>query len=77
MREVEDGGILLTRKDMYVKVWRQGQALRKPAPEWGLSGVGLKKLCKRLGIPTPPATGPSWRARQEAPEAAPAQVAGP
>jgi hypothetical protein len=52
MREVEDGGILLTRRDMYDKVW--SQAMRKLAPEWGLSDVGLKKLCKRFEIPTPP-----------------------
>lgn len=47
-----NGGILLTRKDMYDKVW--SQAMRKLAPDWGLSDVGLKKLCKRFEIPTPP-----------------------
>lgn len=52
MRQVDDGGILLTRKDMYDRVW--SQAMRKLAPEWGMSDVGLKKLCKRFEIPTPP-----------------------
>ena len=44
--------IVLTRQDLYDRVWTR--AMRTVAPELGVSDVGLKKLCKRLDIPTPP-----------------------
>jgi hypothetical protein len=44
--------IHLTRRDLYDKVWATPVA--KLAAEWGISGPGLKKACKRLGVPVPP-----------------------
>lgn len=44
--------IVLTRQDLYGRVW--SKAMRTVAPELGVSDVGLKKICKRLDIPTPP-----------------------
>jgi hypothetical protein len=43
--------IRISREDLYEKVWTL--PLRKLAPEFGLSDVGLAKLCKRHSIPLP------------------------
>jgi len=43
----------LTRAELYKKVW--ATPLRKLAPEYGLSDVGLGKLCRRHNIPLPSA----------------------
>jgi len=40
-----------SRKDLYEQVWTE--PLRTLAKRFGLSDVGLKKLCKRNDIPTP------------------------
>lgn len=53
MKELEDGQVLLTHQDLYDKVWTT--AMRKLGPELGLSEVGLRKICAKLDIPTPPA----------------------
>ena len=42
----------LTREDLYNRIWQQ--PLREIAKELFMSDVGLGKLCKRNGIPTPP-----------------------
>lgn len=52
MQEQNSELIVLTRQDLYDRVWTR--AMRTVAPELGVSDVGLKKLCKRLDIPTPP-----------------------
>ena len=52
MGESDDGSIFLTRRGLYDKVW--SKAMRKLGPEMGISDVGLKKLCRRFEIPTPP-----------------------
>jgi len=44
--------IKLTRKDLYMRVWKE--PMRSLAIELGMSDVGLRKLCRRNGIPTPP-----------------------
>jgi hypothetical protein len=44
--------IHLTRQELYAKVWTI--PVRHLAQEFGLSDVGLAKLCKRRNIPTPP-----------------------
>jgi hypothetical protein len=44
-------GVKLTRRELYEKVW--SKPMRTLAKEFGLSDVGLKKTCKRHGIPTP------------------------
>ena len=41
----------LTREELYEKVW--AAPLRTIAREYGLSDVGLKKICTRHNIPTP------------------------
>jgi len=43
--------IRISREDLYEKVWTL--PLRKLAPEFGLSDVGLAKICKRHSIPLP------------------------
>jgi hypothetical protein len=43
--------IRISREDLYEKVWTS--PLRKLAPQFGLSDVGLAKLCKRHSIPLP------------------------
>ena len=52
MQEQNSEIIVLTRQDLYDRVW--SKAMRIAAPELGLSDVGLKKICKRFDIPTPP-----------------------
>ena len=42
----------LTRQELYKKIWKV--PMWRLAPEYGLSDVGLKKICKKLNIPTPP-----------------------
>src|SRR5688572_26267959 len=44
--------VTLTRKQIYDLVW--SRPMRDVARELGFSDVGLKKLCRRNGIPTPP-----------------------
>jgi hypothetical protein len=41
-----------TREELYRRVWET--PMRKLAPHFGLSDVGLKKVCKRYDVPTPP-----------------------
>jgi hypothetical protein len=41
----------ISRRDLYDLVWQR--PMWKVAPEFGLSGNGLAKLCRRVGIPVP------------------------
>lgn len=50
--EIRGGRVTLTREELYAQVWTT--TMRKLAPTYGLSDVGLKKVCKKHGIPTPP-----------------------
>ena len=43
--------IVLTRAELYEKVWTI--PMRKLAKEFGISDVGLAKLCRRHEIPLP------------------------
>ncbi len=52
MQEKNHEIIVLSRQDLYDRVWTR--AMRTVAPELGVSDVGLKKICKRFDIPTPP-----------------------
>jgi len=45
-------GIEITREELYRRVWID--TLRDLALEFGISDVGLRKICRRNGIPTPP-----------------------
>jgi hypothetical protein len=42
----------LTREALFEAVW--ADPLSKLAPKYGLSDVGLSKICRRLGVPVPP-----------------------
>lgn len=44
--------IILTREELYNKIWQA--PIRTVAKELGISDVGLAKICKRNGIPKPP-----------------------
>jgi hypothetical protein len=43
---------IFERDTLYARVW--SEPLRTVAASYGLSDVGLRKICKRLGIPVPP-----------------------
>lgn len=45
-------GTPVSREALYEEVWTD--AVTVVAPRYGLSDVGLVKICKRLGIPVPP-----------------------
>lgn len=49
----------LTREELYEKVW--SQPMTKTAKSYGLSDVGLAKICRKLNIPTP-GRGYWWKA---------------
>src|SRR5215510_4344773 len=55
-----DSQITLTREELYDQVWTTPG--RKLAPQFGLSDVGLSKICKKHRIPRPP---PGYWARIE------------
>jgi hypothetical protein len=42
----------ITRSELYAMVWKT--PMHTLAPEFGISDVGLAKLCRRNGIPLPP-----------------------
>ncbi len=48
---MENQSIILTREQLYEKVW--SQSISSLAREWGISDVGLAKICKRYNIPRP------------------------
>jgi hypothetical protein len=52
--------VRLTRRELYAKIW--SQPIRTLAKEWGISDVGLAKICKRHNIPSP---GLGYWARKE------------
>lgn len=49
---VVNGFITLTREELYELVW--SEPMRTLAPQFGLSDVGLAKICRRHVIPRPP-----------------------
>lgn len=51
-RRPNESRVQLTREELFERVW--STAVSTLAREWGLSGPGLKKLCRRLVIPVPP-----------------------
>lgn len=44
--------VRIRREDLYAEVWKT--PLRHLAPKYGLSDVGLAKVCDRLDVPRPP-----------------------
>ena len=57
---MENQSIILTREQLYKKVW--SQPVWTLAKEWGISDVGLAKICKKNNIPRP---GLGYWARKE------------
>lgn len=53
MRNVKDTaeGITVTRRELYELVWEK--PMSQLAEEFGMSDVGLAKICKRLNVPRP------------------------
>lgn len=48
----KDNAVIIRRDELYEKVWKN--PMYKLASDYGLSDVGLKKICKKLKVPTPP-----------------------
>jgi hypothetical protein len=44
--------VTLTREELYNQVW--ATPMIRLGQQYGLSGNGLKKICKRLSVPVPP-----------------------
>jgi hypothetical protein len=44
--------VKFTREQLYKEVW--SKPMTSLAKEYGLSDVGLRKICKRLHVPLPP-----------------------
>jgi hypothetical protein len=57
---MENRSIIFTREQLYKKVW--SQPVWTLAKEWGISDVGLAKICKKNNIPRP---GLGYWARKE------------
>ena len=51
----------LTREELHELVWET--PLRRLAKRFGISDVGLKKICRKLDVPTPPV---GWWAKKAA-----------
>ena len=51
-RQPNDREINMDRSELFERVWSQPVA--RLAEEWGISGPGLKKICRRLQVPVPP-----------------------
>ena len=49
--DTEQGGTRVTREELYARVW--STPLRTLAKGYGISDVGLGKICERLNIPRP------------------------
>ena len=49
---MNDDRTQITRKELYKQVW--AEPMSKLARKYGLSDVGLAKICKKHNIPRPP-----------------------
>jgi hypothetical protein len=47
-----ENGVKIERAQLYKQVW--SKPMSKLAKDYGISDVGLKKICKKLNVPTPP-----------------------
>jgi hypothetical protein len=55
-----NASVTLTREELYDQVW--AEPLIRLAAKYGLTGNGLKKICRKANIPVPPRG--YWRRRQ-------------
>jgi len=49
---MNDKSMIVNRNELYEQVW--SEPVSRLAPKYGISDVGLKKICKKLNLPTPP-----------------------
>ncbi|MEA3437192.1 MAG: hypothetical protein U9R43_12060 [Thermodesulfobacteriota bacterium] len=49
---MEKRSVTINRKELYEQVW--SEPVSRLAPKYGISDVGLKKICRKLNVPTPP-----------------------
>jgi hypothetical protein len=49
---MDNNSTIINRVDLYSQIWRE--PISKLAPKYGISDVGLKKICRKLNVPTPP-----------------------
>ena len=49
---MENESITISRNELYEQVWKE--PVSRLAPKYGISDVGLKKICRKLNVPTPP-----------------------
>lgn len=47
----QNEAVVLTREQLYEEVW--AEPMSTLAPRYGLSDVGLAKICRRLSVPVP------------------------
>jgi hypothetical protein len=47
----DDEAVVLTREQLYDEVWSEPMATL--AQKYGLSDVGLAKICRKLDVPVP------------------------
>lgn len=52
LKPIEPGWVTLTRQELYNLVWSEPISL--VCQDYGISNVGLAKVCKRHEVPTPP-----------------------
>ena len=49
---MESERLTIEREELYCQVW--AEPIFRLAPKYGISNVALKKICKKLNVPTPP-----------------------
>ena len=49
---MESEKLTIEREELYRQVW--AEPIFRLAPKYGISNVALKKICKKLNVPTPP-----------------------
>jgi hypothetical protein len=49
---MESERLTIEREELYCQVW--AEPIFRLAPNYGISNVALKKICKKLNVPTPP-----------------------
>jgi hypothetical protein len=49
---MENRSITINRNELYEQVWNE--PVSRETPKYGISDVGLKKICRKDNVPTPP-----------------------
>jgi hypothetical protein len=52
VNQMNNRSITVNRNELYAQVW--SEPVSRLAPKYGISDVGLKKICRKLNVPTPP-----------------------